>query len=186
MHINRLLQRVIEGKIKGEMEVTGRRWRRCRKLLDDLNERRGYCHLKEEALDRTMWRAGFGRGFGPVVRQTAKWMNVGCPHAMRLHLVQMHYQMSWTWIHLLADSNNIKSMVYITTILHYKSCNSNWFEILRIFTSTVHLLMVLNTNTNTVQLLTTTTDDKNIISKAWTVLYCTKWPYAETTFQINL
>jgi hypothetical protein len=24
--------------------------------------------LKEEALDRSMWRAGFGRGFGPVVR----------------------------------------------------------------------------------------------------------------------
>jgi len=31
--------------------------------------------LKEEALDRTMWRACFGRGFGPVVRQTTKWMN---------------------------------------------------------------------------------------------------------------
>jgi hypothetical protein len=46
-----------------------------RKLLDDLKERRGYCHLKEEALDRTVWRARFGRGFGPVVRQTAKWMN---------------------------------------------------------------------------------------------------------------
>jgi len=29
-------------------------------------------HLKEEALDRTMWRARFGRGFGPVVRQTTK------------------------------------------------------------------------------------------------------------------
>jgi len=27
--------------------------------------------LKEEALDLTMWRARFGRGFGPVVRQTA-------------------------------------------------------------------------------------------------------------------
>ena len=26
----------------------------------------------EEALDRTMWRARFGRGFGPVVRQTTK------------------------------------------------------------------------------------------------------------------
>jgi len=37
-----------------------------------LKERRGYSHLKEEALDRTIWRAGFGRGFGPVVRQTAK------------------------------------------------------------------------------------------------------------------
>ena len=41
----------------------------------DLKERRGYSHLKEEAVDRTMWRAGFGRSFGPVVRQTAKWMN---------------------------------------------------------------------------------------------------------------
>ena len=69
---NCLLQRVIDGKIKGEMEVTGRRGRRRRKLMDDLNKRRGYCHLKEEALDRTMWRAGFGRGSGPVVRQTAK------------------------------------------------------------------------------------------------------------------
>ena len=69
---NCLLQRVIEGKIKGRIEVTGRRGRRCRKLLDDLKERRGYSDLKEEALDRTIWRARFGRGFGPVVRQTTK------------------------------------------------------------------------------------------------------------------
>jgi hypothetical protein len=53
------LQQFIEGKIKGEIEVTGRRGRRRRKLLDDLTERRGYCHLKEEALDRTMWRAAW-------------------------------------------------------------------------------------------------------------------------------
>jgi hypothetical protein len=52
--------------------VTERRRRRRRKLLDDLNERRCYSHLKEEALDRIMWRAGFGRGFGPVVRHTTK------------------------------------------------------------------------------------------------------------------
>jgi len=55
--------------------VTGGQGRRRRKLLDDLKEKRGYCHLKEEALDRCMWRAGFGRGFGPVVRQTTKSMN---------------------------------------------------------------------------------------------------------------
>ena len=66
---NCLLQGVIEGKIKGGIEVTGRRGRRRRKLLDDLKERKGYCHLKEEALDHAMWRGGFGRGFGPVVRQ---------------------------------------------------------------------------------------------------------------------
>ena len=69
---NCLLQRLIEGKIQGGIEVTGRQGRRRRKLLDDLKERRGYSHLKEEALDRTMWRARFGRGFRPVVRQTAK------------------------------------------------------------------------------------------------------------------
>jgi hypothetical protein len=37
-----LLRQVIEGKIQGGIEVTGRRGRRRRKLLDDLKERRGY------------------------------------------------------------------------------------------------------------------------------------------------
>jgi hypothetical protein len=69
---NCLLQQVIEGKIKGGLEVTGRRGRKRRKLLDDIKEKRGYFHLKEEALDRNMWRARFGRGFGPVVVQTTK------------------------------------------------------------------------------------------------------------------
>ena len=69
LHRNCLLQRVIEGKIKGGIEVTGRRGRRRRKLLDDLKDRRGYSHLKEETLDRTTWRNRFGGGFGPVVRQ---------------------------------------------------------------------------------------------------------------------
>jgi len=69
---NCLLQRVSEGKIKGGIEVTGRRGRRHRNVLDDLKERRGYSHLNEEALDRTMWRARFGRGFGPVVKRTTK------------------------------------------------------------------------------------------------------------------
>jgi len=68
LHRNCLLQRVIEGKIQGGIEVTGRQGRRHRKLLDNLKEKRGYPHLKEEALDRTMWRARFG----PVVRQTSK------------------------------------------------------------------------------------------------------------------
>ena len=65
---NCLLKQVIEGKIKGEIEVTRRRGRRRKKLVDDLKDRRGYHHLKEEALDRTMWRNRFGRGVGPVVR----------------------------------------------------------------------------------------------------------------------
>ena len=65
---NCLLKQVIEGKMKGEMEVTRRRGRRCKNLLDELKESRGYCHLKEEALDRTMWM----NCFGPVVRQNTE------------------------------------------------------------------------------------------------------------------
>ena len=64
---NCLLKQVIEGKIKGQLEVTRRRGRRRKKLLHDLKDRRGYCQLKEEALVRTTWRNRFGRGFGPVV-----------------------------------------------------------------------------------------------------------------------
>jgi len=58
--------------------VARRRGRRRKKLLDDLKDRRGYCHLKEEALHRTMWRHRFGGGFGPVVRQNIERMITRC------------------------------------------------------------------------------------------------------------
>jgi hypothetical protein len=51
---NCLLKHVIEGKVEGRIEMTGRRGRRRKKLLDDLNETRRYWKLKEEALDRTL------------------------------------------------------------------------------------------------------------------------------------
>jgi hypothetical protein len=69
---NCLLKHVIEGKLQGRIEITGRRGRRCKQLLDDLKEKRRYLKLKEEALYRTMWRTRFGRGYGPVVRQTTE------------------------------------------------------------------------------------------------------------------
>jgi len=52
-------KQVMEGKIKGQIEVTRRQGRRRKKLLDDLKDRRGYCELKEDALDHTMWRNSF-------------------------------------------------------------------------------------------------------------------------------
>jgi hypothetical protein len=66
------LNQLIEGKIQEGVELTRRRERRRRKLLNDLKDRRGYSHLKEEALDRTMWRNRFGGGFGPVFRQNTE------------------------------------------------------------------------------------------------------------------
>jgi hypothetical protein len=61
---NCLLKHVIEGKIEG----TGGRERRRTQLLDGPKEKTGYWILKEEALDRTLWRTRFGRGYGPVVK----------------------------------------------------------------------------------------------------------------------
>jgi len=50
----------------------GRRRRRRTHLLNDLKETRGCSKLKEEALGRTLWRTGFGRVCGIVVRETTK------------------------------------------------------------------------------------------------------------------
>ncbi|PNF17595.1 hypothetical protein B7P43_G14208 [Cryptotermes secundus] len=47
--------------------VLHRNCRRRKKMLDDLGDRRGYCHLKEKALDLIKWRNCFGRDCGPVV-----------------------------------------------------------------------------------------------------------------------
>jgi hypothetical protein len=63
---------MIEEKLEGRIEITGRRGRRRKQLLDDLKEKRRYWKLKEEALDRAQWRTCFGRGYGPVVRQTTE------------------------------------------------------------------------------------------------------------------
>jgi len=56
-HISRrncLLKHGIEGKIEGKIEMTVRRGRRCKQLLDDLKEKRGPWKLKKEALCRSV------------------------------------------------------------------------------------------------------------------------------------
>jgi len=41
-HTNCHIKRVIEGKIEGRVEVTGRRGRRRKQLLDEFKEKRGF------------------------------------------------------------------------------------------------------------------------------------------------
>jgi hypothetical protein len=51
--------------------VNVRRGRRRQHLLDNVKEKKRITEIKkEESLDRTRWRNGFGRGYGPAVRQT--------------------------------------------------------------------------------------------------------------------
>jgi hypothetical protein len=49
-----------------------RRGRRSKQLLEKLKEKGGYWKLKEEALDRTMWRTRFGRVYGHVGKTDCK------------------------------------------------------------------------------------------------------------------
>jgi hypothetical protein len=71
---NCLLKQVIEGKIKGGIEVTGRRGRRRGKLLGDLKERRRIFSLERRSsryhyVESSLWKK---KDFGPVLRQTTK------------------------------------------------------------------------------------------------------------------
>ena len=57
---------MIEGKIGGRIEVTRRLGRRRKQVLEDLKEKREYRKLKEETVDRALWRTRFRRGYGPL------------------------------------------------------------------------------------------------------------------------
>jgi len=72
---NCLLKHVTEGENKGRIEGTRRRGWRRKQQLGDIKEKKGYWKLIEEALDRTLWRTRYGRGYGPVVRQESEWMH---------------------------------------------------------------------------------------------------------------
>jgi hypothetical protein len=50
---------------EGSIEVTGRRGRVRKQLLDCLKETRGCCKLEKEALEHTVWRTRIGRSYGP-------------------------------------------------------------------------------------------------------------------------
>jgi len=71
-----LLKHVSDGKVEERIEMTGKRVRRIKQLLDNLKDRRRYSKLKEEAVDSALWRTGFGRGCGHVIRQTTECMNI--------------------------------------------------------------------------------------------------------------
>jgi hypothetical protein len=67
LHVNCLLYHAIKGKTEGKIGVRGRRGRRSKKLLMTLRKSAGgwgSWKLKEDALDRIVWRTRFGRGCG--------------------------------------------------------------------------------------------------------------------------
>jgi hypothetical protein len=72
LHGNFFLKHLIEGKIEGGIEVTERRGGRRKQLMNDLKEKMGYCKLKEEALDRAVWRTHCGTGYGNAAVQSTE------------------------------------------------------------------------------------------------------------------
>ena len=60
---NYLLKYVIEGKMEGKIEWTGRRGRRLEQLLNGVKLKTIYWNLKETAPDLTLRRTRFARGY---------------------------------------------------------------------------------------------------------------------------
>ena len=133
LYRNCFLKHAVEERIEWRKEVTGRRGRWCEYLRDELKEKRGYWKLKEVALNRTLWRTGFGRGHGPFLSQTIDWINIGqhrCPSAWCFHVTRwakltdtMLYEMiknpphrKWTW-------RPIQIFQRALCVMHVLSCN---------------------------------------------------------------
>ena len=60
-------------------------------------KREGTVNWVEEALDRTLWRTGCGRGHGPVVRETTewRWWIYRVALCTRLHFISSTYTEIW-------------------------------------------------------------------------------------------
>jgi len=81
---NCLLKHFTGGKIQGGIAVTGRQGRRRKQQLYDVKKKRSYWKLKEDALDCTLKRNEFGRGYGTDVRKMR-------PTAVRILVKTQHY-----------------------------------------------------------------------------------------------
>jgi len=74
---NWIVQKLSSKTCYGVKEET-RKWGRSKQLLYEHKEKERYWKLKEEALDRPVWRILFRRGYGLVVGQTTEWRKLAC------------------------------------------------------------------------------------------------------------
>jgi hypothetical protein len=117
-----LLRFVIEEKREWRIEVTGRRGRRIKHQVDDLKEKRGYCKLKEDAQDRSL----FITGCGPVVKSTATWVSAvrdnGRPSGRVLDF------MSWSLLWDMRSVRSFSSTLWPTSTVRDNSTYSSDFR----------------------------------------------------------
>jgi hypothetical protein len=66
----------LKGKIEGRIEVRERRGKDVSSYWMMLRKEENIGNWKWK-LDRTVWRIGFGRGYGPVVRLARERMKMG-------------------------------------------------------------------------------------------------------------
>ena len=119
-----LRKHVTEGKIVGKVEVRGRQRIRRMQLLDDMKEKRRYWKLKEEAKYRSLSGSGFGKVYGPIVRQIMEWMNEWIYFANAREVSDLEYARWCNWIPYLITQYAIflyhSSIFGFLTIWHYK------------------------------------------------------------------
>ena len=133
---NCLLKQVTDGKIEGRIEVMGRWGRRHEQLLDEFKEKREYWESKDEALDCTHWRASFGKGYGPVIRQATGYccmLNSGTlvlcvKQLVKLYCVTLHIVcMNTTTVYTGCPRRNGQNFGRVFLMLKYADITQNTY-----------------------------------------------------------
>ena len=106
--------------------MRGRRGRRRKQLLNDLRKRRGYWNLKEQALDRTVWRNRFGRGYGLVVKQTTEWMILELL-ILSLYKPLLHIRIQFLVLTLVAAKINVMWDVRLHSLVYARALSFSFF-----------------------------------------------------------
>jgi hypothetical protein len=117
LHRNCLLKHIIEGRI----QVMGRWGRRCKQLLDDHKETSRDWKLQEEAVYCTLWKNHFGRGYGPIVRQTTESTthSIGGWVGPRTGLHILEKDIAWPHRDLNPDRPALSPVTILTTLSQF-------------------------------------------------------------------
>jgi len=75
------------------MEVSGRRGRKRKQILNDLKENSVYWKLREETLDRSLWRTRFVRSFGLASQTIERMIDVDEAHSAHERSLHEVYDM---------------------------------------------------------------------------------------------
>ena len=100
--------------------MTGRRVIRRKQLLDDRKEKRRSWKLKEETRYCSLWVNRFGRGYGPVVRQTTEGLIRFYTYTLGKRVIGFYSKL---WVDIVSKFLTTSSKTTSVSLWHQTSCS---------------------------------------------------------------